>query len=51
MLSILKLEGLKDKERKVQIEALSLRISEEEFSTLLNLAKELTDYTTEIEDP
>ena len=50
VLAVLRHENMKDKHRKIDIEQIINKISEEYFSTLLNLAKELTDYTAEVED-
>ena len=45
IIAILKAEGLKDSERKVEIEGLIDRLSEGDFNSLTVLGQHLTDYS------
>jgi len=49
VIAVLRSEDMTDKQRKSDIEPLLMtKITEEYFSTLLNMAKELNDYTTDL---
>ena len=45
IIAILKAEGLKDPERKMEIEGLIDRLNDNEFNSLIVLGQGLTDYT------
>lgn len=50
ILSIVKSEGLKDFDKKKQVEEIVGEVSEQDFNQLMNLSKQLTDYDVEEAD-
>eukprot|EP01015_Nassula_variabilis_P004431 TRINITY_DN1308_c0_g1_i11.p1 TRINITY_DN1308_c0_g1~~TRINITY_DN1308_c0_g1_i11.p1 ORF type:complete len:278 (+),score=55.19 TRINITY_DN1308_c0_g1_i11:3-836(+) len=47
IIAVLKMEGIKDYDKKTEIEGMIGKIAPELFSTLLNLSKQITDYSAD----